>query len=150
MTRHQAREMAMHLTFGTGVNPGLMPEIIENMFDKEYYATLAGEADIYSAYPDEKQKKYIVNLVSGISEHAAELDSYIEKYAKNWKISRISRVAVAVMRTAMFEVLYMPEIPNAAAISEAVEIAKKYEEKDTVSFVNGILGSFIRGELHEE
>lgn len=150
MTRRQAREIAMHLSFETGVNPGAMAEILENMFDREYYATLAGEADIYSEYPDENQMEYILSLAHGIYEHAAELDYYIEKYAKNWKISRISRVAVAVMRTAMFEVLYMSDVPNAAAISEAVEIAKKYEEKETVSFINGILGSFVKGEIHEE
>lgn len=149
MTRRQAREIAVHLSFETGVNPGVMAEILENMFDREYYATLADEADIYSKYPDENQMQYILSLAHGIYEHAAELDHYIEKYAKNWKISRISRVAVAVMRTAMFEVLYMSDIPNAAAISEAVEIAKKYEDKETVSFINGILGSFVKGEIHE-
>ena len=50
------------------------------------------------------------------------------------------------MKTAMYEVLYMPEIPNGAAINEAVEIAKKYDEPETVRFVNGLLGSFVKGE----
>lgn len=149
MTRRQAREIAMHLSFGTGVNPGAMAEILGEMFDKEYYKTLADEADIYTEYPDEKQMTYIRALAAGIDEHAAELDHYIEKYAKNWKVSRISRVAVAVMRTAMFEVLYMTDVPNAAAINEAVEIAKKYEDRETVSFINGILGSFVKGEFSE-
>ena len=51
------------------------------------------------------------------------------------------------MKTAMYEVLYMPDIPNSAAINEAVELAKDYEEPDTVRFINGILGSFVRGEI---
>jgi len=147
MTRRQAREIAMHLSFESGVNPGAMKEILENMFDREYFSTLMTEDELYSQYPDENQMKYIVILANGVDEHAAELDHYIEKYAKNWRVSRISRVAVAIMRTAMFEVLYMPDVPNAAAISEAVEIAKKYEEKETVSFINGILGSFVKGEV---
>jgi len=58
-------------------------------------------------------------------------------------------VASAVMRVAMYEVMYMPDIPNAAAINEAVEIAKKYETPETVKFINGILGSFSRQELSE-
>lgn len=58
-------------------------------------------------------------------------------------------MAAAVMRTAMYEVLYMPGIPNAAAINEAVEIAKKYEPAEVVSFVNGILGTFVRAEFED-
>ena len=85
----------------------------------------------------------------GVDEHGAELDGYIEKYAKGWKFSRLDRVASAIMRVAMYEVLYMPDVPNAAAINEAVEIAKKYETPETVKFINGILGSFSRQELSE-
>ena len=62
---------------------------------------------------------------------------------------RSPRMAAAVMRTAMYEVLYMPDIPNAAAINEAVEIAKRYEPADVVSFVNGILGTFVRTEFED-
>ena len=58
-------------------------------------------------------------------------------------------MAAAIMRTAMYEVLYVPDVPNAAAINEAVEIAKRYETQEVVSFVNGILGSFVRAEFSE-
>jgi N utilization substance protein B len=75
------------------------------------------------------------------------LDDYISRYAKGWSFSRIPRMAAAIMRTAMYEVLYMPDVPNAAAINEAVEIAKKYEPQEVVSFLNGILGSFVRAEF---
>ena len=84
---------------------------------------------------------------AGVAEHAAELDGYIAKYAKNWKFSRIPLVASAIMRVAMYEILYMQDIPNGAAINEAVEIAKKYETPETVKFINGILGSFAREEI---
>ena len=88
-------------------------------------------------------------MVKGVLAHGAELDGYIEKYARGWKFSRIPLVASAIMRVAMYEVLYMPDVPNAAAINEAVEIAKKYETPETVKFINGILGSFSRQELSE-
>ena len=88
--------------------------------------------------------------MSGIAAHGYELDQYIEKYAKGWRFERIPLVAGAIMRLAMYEILYMPEIPNGAAINEAVEIAKKYLDDDVVKFINGILGSFVRAELPEQ
>ena len=76
-----------------------------------------------------------------------ELNHMIEKYARGWKLERISRIAAAIMRCAMCEILYMDDVPNAAAINEAVELAKGYEEPETVAFINGVLGSFMRGEV---
>ena len=87
--------------------------------------------------------------MKGVDEHAAELDGYIAKYAKGWSFSRIPLVASAIMRVAMYEILYMQDVPNSAAINEAVEIAKKYETPETVKFINGILGSFVRQEAGE-
>ena len=149
MIRSNAREIAMHLSFALGANPAPAEEQIRLLLDKEHYGSIAGEYELYGEYPNQKQLDYIVRLASGIGEHAAELDHYIEKYAHGWKLSRISRTAMAIMRLAMFEVLYMPDVPNAAAIDDAVELAKKYEEAETVSFVNGVLGSFARNELPE-
>lgn len=87
--------------------------------------------------------------MSGVAEHAAELDAYIEQYARGWRFERISLVASAIMRVAMFEILYMPDIPHGVAISEAVNIAKGYESPEVVKFINGILGSFLRAEVKE-
>ncbi|MBO6011022.1 MAG: transcription antitermination factor NusB [Oscillospiraceae bacterium] len=146
MTRTVAREIAVHLSFEAGVNDVSAQELLDTVFDPEYYATLAQEDELYSEYPDEKQMEYIRTMTVGVCEHLPELDSYIEKYAKNWRVGRISRVAVAIMRICMYEILYMPEIPDAASVNEAVELTKKYEDKEVVSFVNGILGSYIKGE----
>ena len=90
---------------------------------------------------------YIKELVQGVFAHGPELDDYISRYSVGWSFSRIPRMAAAIMRTAMYEVLYMPDIPNAAAINEAVEIAKNYESQEVVSFINGILGTFVRTEF---
>ena len=79
-----------------------------------------------------------------------QIDHYINEYSNGWKLSRISKTAIAVMRCAICEVLYMDDIPNAAAINEAVELAKGYDEPETVAFVNGVLGGFMRGELGDE
>ena len=77
-------------------------------------------------------------------------DDYISRYAVGWSFERIPRMAAAIMRAAMYEILYMQDIPNAAAINEAVEMTKHYEEPEVVSFVNGILGSFVRNECPPE
>ena len=120
-----------------------------NALTSEAFAELAEEDPLYTEAPNAKQVAYITRLVTGVNEHAAELDGYIAKYAKNWKFSRIPLVASAIMRVAMYEILYMQDIPNGAAINEAVEIAKKYETPETVKFINGILGSFAREEISQ-
>lgn len=146
MTRTSAREIAVHLSYEAVMNPMKTEDLINTFFNREYYDTLKDEYELYEEYPDEKQLEYIRRLASGVAEHSVELDEYISKYSKNWRFERIPRVAAAIMRTAMFEVMYMPEIPMKAAINEAIELAKKYETKEVVSFVNGVLGGFLNGE----
>ena len=146
MTRTVAREIAVRLCFCISENPKDPKELLSDFFDAEYYATLKTEDEFYGNLPDDKQMEYITRLVTGVSEHSAELDGYIGKYAVGWKFDRISRTAVAIMKTAMFEVLYMPDIPDGAAIDEAIELAKRYDAPETVPFINGVLGSFTRTE----
>jgi len=146
MTRTAAREMCMRMVYAMGFAVSDADTALDTAFDVEYYSSLAGEDDLYGDYPDEAQKDYVTRLFAGVEEHCAELDTYIEKYAKGWKFSRISRTAAAVMRICMYEVLYMQDVPTAVAVNEAVELAKKYDTPETVSFVNGVLGSFVRGE----
>ena len=110
MTRTASREIAAHISFELGTNYLTVQEILELMFEPEYYSTLADEYELYSEYPDDKQMEYIRRIAFGVGEHLAELDSYIEKYSRSWKIGRISRVAVAIMRTAMYEILYVQDI----------------------------------------
>ena len=147
MTRSTAREIAIHLAYQLSFTELPVEEFLDQQLSDERFAELAAEDDLYADRPNTKQEAYIRRLVSGVAEHAAELDGYIAKYAKNWKFSRIPLVASAIMRVAMYEILYMQDIPNGAAINEAVEIAKKYETPETVKFINGILGSFAREEI---
>ena len=149
MVRNTAREIAIHLSYELSFTDKAVEDLLDQRLTAETFASLAEEDEIYQEAPNAKQADYIRRLVRGVKEHGAELDGYIEKYAKGWRFSRIPLVASAVMRVAMYEVMYMPDIPNAAAINEAVEIAKKYETPETVKFINGILGSFSRQELAE-
>ena len=150
MTRTAAREIAVRLIFGLSENPSDPKTFLTSVFEEEYYSTLKTEDKLYGELPDDNQLEYITRLVTGVVEHAAELDGYIEKYAVGWKFGRISRTAAAIMKAAMFEVLYMPDVPKKAAINEAVELSKRYESPETVPFINGVLGSFTRGETVAE
>lgn len=150
MTRSVAREIAVHFTFELGFSELNAEQLLTQSLTEEAFALLGEEEPLYAKFPDEAQFEYITTLVKGVFDHGAELDGYIEKYAKGWRFSRIDRVAAAIMRVTMYEILYMPAIPNKVAINEAVEIAKKYLDEDVVKFANGILGSFVRAEFPEE
>lgn len=147
MTRTAAREIAILLGFSAAASGESAQETLERFFEQEHYASLAEENPLFAERPDEQQLAYIRTLVGLIAGHRTELDAYIEKYARGWTVGRIDRTAGAILRCAMSEILWLPDVPNAAAINEAVELAKKYEDADVVAFINGILGSFIRGEV---
>ena len=145
MTRTTAREIAIQLGFAAAATGEQPSELMERFFEREHYDSLAKEDELYAQYPDDRQMEYITSLVTLIDEHRDEIDEQIRRYAKGWKLERISKTALAVLRCALCEILYMDDIPNAAAINEAVELAKGYDEPDTVAFVNGVLGGYMRG-----
>ncbi len=145
MTRSNARELAVHLIYScvfTGEEP---QQVISARLDKAYYDQLACENDVYSERPSRPQRAYIDNVVSGVANRSEELDAYIQKYSIGWDISRISKLTKAIMQLAIFEILFVEDVPTGVAISEAVRIAKMYDGDDTGAFVNGILGAFSRG-----
>lgn len=149
MTRSSAREVAIHCSYSLGFSHQSPDEFLEERLDRDNYLRWGEENALYKEYPNEKQLQYIQEVVRGVAVHGPELDGYIAQYAKNWTFSRIPRTAAAIMRVAMYELLYMPAIPKAAAINDAVELTKKYEDEKVVSFVNGILGTFVRTEFPE-
>lgn len=150
MTRTNAREIAIHFVFELGFSQESARSLLDQFLTPEAFQRLGEEDPLYAEFPNQKQKVYIEALVEGVDRHAQELDGYIERYAQGWRVSRIDRVAVAVMRVCMYEVLYLPDVPNSAAINEAIEIAKHYESPEAVSFINGILGTFVRETVPSE
>ena len=144
MTRANARELAVHLIYGrefTGEEP---EQVIATRLDKEYYAKLSQENEVYAERPSRSQRAYLDNVVSGVCNRVDELNSHIQQYAIGWDISRISKLTRTIMQLAIFEILYVEDVPAGVAISEAVRIAKMYDGDDTGAFVNGILGTFAR------
>ena len=149
MKRTTAREIAVQLSFYVSANEKPVSELLEQIFNKEYYETLAAENELFSEYPEKKQQEYISRLVTTAYDYRIQIDKLIEKYAQGWKPERMSKTAMAILRCAVSEIVYMDDIPASAAINEAVELAKGYDEPETVSFINGILGGIMRGELSE-
>ncbi len=135
MTRTTAREIAIQLGFAAAATGEEPHELLDRFFEKEHYAE----------FPDEKQLAYITRLVTLIDEHRDEIDEQIRSYARGWRLERMSKTALAVLRCCLCEIMYMEDIPDSAAINEAVELAKGYDEPDTVAFVNGVLGGYMRG-----
>jgi len=145
MTRTTAREIAIQLGFAAAATGELPSEILDRFFEKEHYDSLAQEDELYAQFPDDRQLAYIKDLVNLIDAHRDEIDEQIRKNAIGWRPERISRTALAVLRCALCEIMYMPDIPDSAAINEAVELAKGYDDPDTVAFINGVLGGYMRG-----
>ncbi len=149
MKRSTAREIAVQLSFYASANEKPVDELLEQFFDREYYETLAAENELFAEYPEKKQREYISRLVKTAYDYRIQIDRLIEKYAQGWRPERMSRTAMSVLRCAVSEIMYMDDIPASAAINEAVELAKSYDEPETVSFINGILGGIMRGEFSE-
>lgn len=144
MTRGNARELAVHLIYGRAFTGEEPEEVISTRLEKEYYADLGKENEVYSERPSRAQLRYIDSVVTGVANREEELDEQIQKYAIGWDISRISKLARCILRLAIYEIQYVDDVPAGVAVSEAVRIAKKYNDDDTGAFVNGILGSFVR------
>ena len=144
MTRANARELAVHLIYGrefTGEEP---EQVVAVRLNREYYPALSQENDVYVDRPSKAQLSYIDNVVTGVSNRTEALNEIIARYSIGWDISRISRLTRCILQLAVFEILYVEDVPSGVAAAEAVRLAKKYDGDDTGAFVNGILGAFIR------
>ncbi len=129
MTRRQAREQAFILLFEKSFNTeSTVEELLE----------LAKELAMFE--DDEFSSKLIHTACDNIE----QIDEHISSNSKGWKINRISKVALAVIRLALAEILYIDDIPDGVTVNEAVELAKKYSTPEDASFINGLLGTVVR------
>lgn len=124
------------------------PEIREGAFLELYqiqFGTTLEEIDELNAESfDMNKNEETDEIVKDVLEHDAELCEIIAKYSKTRSVSRIAKVNLIVLKIAVYEMKYCERVPNAAAINEAVELAKKYSMKTDSGFVNGILNSYMR------
>ena len=93
--------------------------------------------------PGESESDYMEKLFSGVTENADRLDALVTKYAVGWKIDRINRVDLSILRVAVYELTDLKLAPG-VAVNEALELARTYSTPEAVSFINGVLGSLVR------
>jgi transcription antitermination protein NusB len=106
-----------------------------------------GVDDFWSLRPaPENVKKFATELITGVLAHQAAIDEQIKKFLKNYDLHRVAAVDRNVLRVAVFEMLFCPDIPPVISINEAIEVAKKFGAQDSGKFVNGVLDR-IRSEL---
>lgn len=147
MTRSNARHLAIQLSFASAASGRAPNDLAGDFFSEEHFKTLSELDELYAEAPVGKDLDYILRLSTLVYEKKDELDAIIGRYAKDWRIERMSKTALAVMRCAICEILYIEDVPVGAAINEAVELDKYYDEPETAAFINGVLGAFVRAEL---
>ena len=112
-------------------------------------AGLADRLDVFFTYydgcaPAKIDRIYVREVTEGIAAHEQEIDGLIERYADRWTTERMAKLDIAILRVAIYEMLYREDIPVNVTINEAVELAKTYSHEDAGTFINGILGSIYR------
>ncbi len=128
MTRHESRQQAFCLLFERIFSKASLQEIIDNAAESR----------------DLVLSDYAMELAQKADSNVEELDRIIESKLKKWKINRISKVALAVLRLAVSELQYEKDVPVKVIINEAVELAKNFSGEEDASFVNGVLGAIAR------
>lgn len=128
MNRKTARENAFILVFEKNFRDEPLTSIIEDAIEARNFE-----------YDD-----YVEKVFCGIFDNVSEIDEKITENLRGWKLTRISKVSLSLMRIAVYEMLYMDDIPHSVSINEAVTLAKKYSTQDDSSFINGVLGSISK------
>jgi len=125
--RRRSRELAMQALFFMDVNQNISNEMVERF------------CDCFNT-PD-RARPFFLELVGGVIGALDKLDTIIERFSKNWRISRMSPVDRNIMRIAAYEIIYCSDIPSKVTINEAIDIGKKFGTEESGAFINGIVDS---------
>lgn len=127
MNRKLSREKTMELLFGMTLSKDTIEEAIENFVDN------------YEGNIKDIDLTYVKQALIGIENNKEAIDKVIEENLHNWKLDRISKVNLSILRLSTYELLYDNEIPTNVAINEALEITRRYSDEKSVGFINGVL-----------
>lgn len=139
MSRQNAREAAVRFLYQCDVTGDSPDNVVESYFhniqpdDEDFYIPMS-DGDI----------EYMKVLLSGVSGNIDEIDAVISQNAKDWKINRISKTLMAIMRISVFEMKFLDDVPAKVSINEAVELAKAYDGETAGGFANGILAGVVK------
>lgn len=132
MSRRNARKHIFNLVFQTEFNG-----------DTDIDESVSTYISEYSDF-GEDEKEFVLNEYKGITENLEEIDSRIDAFAKGWSISRLAKTDLAILRIAVYEILFSEDVPDKVAVNEAVELAKLFSSDKAPAFVNGVLSKVIK------
>lgn len=143
MNRRKSREVAMRLLFQTTLNEENLEEALENLKDVRESEESTKEKDYESVDLKDVDIDYVKRIIKGIEENKEEIDEKIKGNLKNWKIERLSKVDLSILRLCTYELKFEEDIPSKVSVNEAIELAKKYSGEKAATFINGVLGKMI-------
>lgn len=123
--RRRGRETALKLLYATEVTQ----DVVEDVLESSWVEALA---------PDDV-REFAAVLVAGVARHRDEIDTMVQEWSMNWSLERIGVIERNILRFAIYELLFLPDIPPNVTINEAVEVAKRYGTNEAPAFINGIL-----------
>ena len=133
MSRREAREQALAMIFEMNFNDNTVGEMVDNAL----------------IFRDETVNEYAVAIAEQVRLHWEDNLSAVEQYSKKWKANRLPKVSLAILMMAITEIAYVKDAPVGAIINEAVELAKRYAGPEDASYINGVLGGYVRGTMGE-
>ncbi len=136
MGRRASREMAMKLLYQLEIQKD----------DRE--AQKAHFFEENSLAPNDKA--YINDVIDGVFANKESISNLIEMHSRGWKIGRISKIDLSIMRLSIYEICYRNDIPYSVSVNEAVELAKRYSSEEAGSFINGILSKISNGDPNSD
>lgn len=122
MKRREAREKALQALFQIELNEMSLDQAIKNIMEDE-------------------QDDYMEKLVEGVMANKAEIDAIIEPNLDNWRMDRLSKVDLSLLRLSVYEIKYLDDVPNRVSLNESIEIAKIYSDEKSSKFINGVLAN---------
>lgn len=135
-SRRKARKQAFECLYGLIFETAVDERSLSRLFRRCPHDVEEGD--------DETGAAFAWELVHGVWSHQRELDALIVRFSKHWKLSRIAKVELTVLRLAVYEILFSPDIPLRVAINEAIELAKRYGDENSRNFINGILDAIAK------
>lgn len=134
MSRTTARELALKIVFEFSFQDEDAKSLYEKFIDSQ--------EELNSV--DQEDEKFILELIEGIKSNLSSIDEKIKAHLKDWNMERVSKVDLAILRLAIYEILYREDIPFKVSVNEAVELSKQYGEDSSPSFINGVLAEIIK------
>lgn len=132
MSRKISREKAMEISFGMALSKDTPGEALEMFIDN------------FEGNIKELDLDYIKSVIEGIENNKSKIDGIIEKNLQNWKLERVAKINLTILRLGVYEIKYSDEVPGRVALNEALELTKRYSDFKSVSFVNGVLDKVLK------